>query len=97
MTAPGPAGATPDPPQRRTANERATRVRRLWWEVIRELPPPDARAALLQMLVDLDDHWDKEHEEDGLPEELGIPPDEYLVKLLERIRTSPPPEVHEAG
>ena len=97
MTAPGPAGATPDPPQRRTANERATRVRRLWWEVIRELPPADARAALLQMLVDLDDHWDKEHEEDGLPEELGIPPDEYLVKLLERIRTSPPPEVHEAG
>lgn len=77
---------------RRTANERATRVRRLWWETIRDLPLAEARAALLQMLADIDEHWDKEHEEDGLPEDLGIPPDEYLTKLIERIRTSPPPE-----
>jgi len=84
---------TPDPLQmRRTSNERATRVRRLWWDRIRDLPPAEARAALLQVLADLDEHWDKEHEEDGLPEELGIPPDEYLAKLIERIRASPPPE-----
>ena len=56
------------------------------------MPPAEARAALLQMLADLDEHWDKEHEEDGLPEDLGIPTDEYLAKLLERIRTSPPLE-----
>ena len=77
---------------RRTAHERAARVRRLWWERIRDLGPAEARAALLQMLADLDEHWDKEHEEDGLPEDSGIPPDEYLAKLIERIRTSPPPE-----
>ena len=80
------------PPTRRTANERATRVRRLWWETIRDLPASEARAALLQMLADIDEHWDKEHEEDGLPEDLGTSPDEYLTKLIERIRTSPPPE-----
>ena len=84
---------SPNPPQmRRTANERASRVRRLWWQTIRDLSPAEARAALLQMLADLDEHWDKEHEQDGLPEELGIPPDEYLAKLIERIRMSPPPE-----
>ena len=84
---------TPDPlPMRRTATERAIRVRRLWWEAIRALPAEEARAALLQVLADLDEHWDKEHDEDGLPEDLGIPPDEYLAKLLERIRASPPPE-----
>ena len=77
---------------RRTAHERAARVRRLWWERIRDLPPAEARAALLQMLADLDEHWDNEHEEDGLPEDLGIPPDDYLAKLLERIRISPPLE-----
>jgi hypothetical protein len=83
----------PKPPQmRRTAHGRAVHVRRLWWQRIRDLPPAEARAALLQMLADLDEHWDKEHEEDGLPEDLGIPPDEYLAKLVERIRTSPPPE-----
>ena len=83
----------PNPMQmRRTAHERATRVRRLWWETIRDLPPAEARAALLQALADIDEHWDNEHEEDGLPEDLGIPPDDYLVKLIERIRTSPPPE-----
>ena len=71
---------------------RAASVRRRWWEVIRELPPADARAALLQVLADIDEHWDNEHEEDGLPEDLGIPPDDYLVKLVERIRASPPPE-----
>jgi hypothetical protein len=54
--------------------------------------PADARAVLLQMLADIDEHWDKEHEEDGLPEDLGIPPDDYLVKLIERVRASPPAE-----
>ena len=44
------------------------------------------------MLADTDEHWDREHEEDGLPEDQGISPDEYLAKLIERIRTSPPPE-----
>lgn len=84
---------TPNPlPMRRTGNERATRVRRLWWEAIRDLPPAEARAALLQMLADIDEHWDKEHEEDGLPEDLAIPPDEYPSNLIKRIRTSPPPE-----
>ena len=84
---------SPNPPQmRRTANERATRVRRAWWEAIRDLPAVEARAALLQLLADIDEHWDKEHEEDGLPEDLGIPPDQYLATLIERIRTSPPPE-----
>ncbi len=77
---------------RRTASERAGRVRRLWWETIRDLPPEDVRAALLQVLADMEEHWDKEHEEDGLPEDLGIPTDEYLVDLIQRIRTSPPPE-----
>lgn len=86
MTRPNPM------PMRRTANERAARVRQLWWETIRDLPPADARAALLQALADIDEHWDKEHAEDGLPEDLGIPPDDYLVKLIQRIRTSPPPE-----
>ena len=47
------------------------------------------------MLADLDEHWDKEHEEDGVPEDLGIAPDEYLVELIRRIRTSPPPETVE--
>jgi hypothetical protein len=77
---------------RRTASDRAAGVRRLWWETIRGLPLADARAALLQALADIDEHWDKEHGEDGVPEDMGIPPDEYLVKLIERIRTSPPPE-----
>ena len=85
--------ASQHPPQmRRTANERATRVRRLWWETIRDLAPGEARAAILQMLADLDEHWDKEHDADGLPEDIGIPPDDYVVKLIERIRMSPPPE-----
>lgn len=84
---------TPNPHEmRRTANERATRVRRLWWETIRELPPAEARAALLQVLADIDEHWDKEHEEDGLPEDSDIPPDEYLTNLIKRIRRSPPLE-----
>lgn len=77
---------------RRTSGERAERVRRLWWQTIRDLPPDDVRAALLQVLADIDEHWDKEHAEDGLPEDLGIPPDEYIVELIKRIRTSPPPE-----
>jgi len=77
---------------RRTSGERATRVRRLWWQTIRDLPDADARAALLQLLIDTDEHWDREHEEDGLPEDLGIPPDDYLVELIKRIRASPPPE-----
>ena len=80
-------------PMRRTENERAARVRRQWWRTIRDLPAADARAALLQLLADTDEPWDKEHEEDGLPEDLGIPPDEYLIKLLERVRTSPPADL----
>ena len=78
-------------PGHRTS-ERADRVRGRWWELISELSPADARAALLQVLIDLDDHWAKEHEEDGLPEDLGIPPDEYLTGLIERIRAAPPAE-----
>ena len=87
---------TPNPvPMRRTSSQRAARVRRLWWQTIQDLPQADVRAALLQILADIDEHWDKEHEEDGLPEDLGIPADEYLVDLIKRIRTSPPPEIVE--
>ena len=77
---------------RRTAPERANRVRRLWWRAIRQLSQDEARAALLQVLADMDEHWDKEHEEDGIPEDMEIPVDEYLAHLIERIRQSPPPE-----
>ena len=80
---------------RRTAAERAARVRRLWWESIRGLDAGEARAALLQVLADIDEHWDKEHEEDGLPEDLGISPEDYLAKLIDRIRTAPPTESSE--
>lgn len=48
--------------------------------------------ALLQVLADIDDHWDKEHPEDGIPEDLGTAADEYLVKLIARVRAAPPSE-----
>jgi hypothetical protein len=83
-------------PGRRTS-ERADRVRRRWWELISQLRPAEARASLLQALIDVDEHWAKEHEEDGLPEDLGIPPDEYLTKLIARIRAAPPPESSDDG
>jgi len=69
---------------------RAERVEALWWSTINPLVESEAKAALLQVLIDLDDHWDKEHPEDGLPEDLGIPPDEYLTELVQRIRQPPP-------
>ncbi|HYN69145.1 MAG TPA: hypothetical protein VEX41_02925, partial [Candidatus Eisenbacteria bacterium] len=75
----------------RTDPERATRVRASWWQIIRELDAAEARAAVLQVLADIDEHWDKEHEEDGRPEDLGIPPEEYLTGLIRRIRENPPP------
>lgn len=71
---------------------REQRVRSMWWAAIRELSEPEAKAALLQMLADLAEHWSKEHAEDGLPEDLGIPPDEYITTLIERVRTHPPAE-----
>ena len=57
----------------------------------------EAKAGLLQVLIDLDEHWDKEHPEDGLPEDLGIPPDEYLTTLIERVRATPPSETRGHG
>ena len=70
---------------------RAARVRASWWRIIDDLDPADAKAALLQALADIDEHWDKEHPEDGLPEDLGISPDDYLTKLIERVGRVPPP------
>lgn len=71
---------------------RAARVRASWWRIIEGLEPADAKATLLQALADIDEHWDKEHPEDGLPEDLGITPDDYLTSLIERVRRVPPPE-----
>lgn len=71
---------------------RVQRVRARWWEIIGVLEPDEARAALLQVLADIDEHWAKEHEDDGLPEDLGIPPEEYLTEVLRRIRNTPPAE-----
>jgi len=56
------------------------------------LTSAEAKATLLQALADIDEHWEKEHPEDGVPEDLGIPPDEYLRTLVGRIRATPPPE-----
>jgi hypothetical protein len=67
-------------------------VRASWWRAIGDLSSTEAKAALLQVLVDIDEHWDKEHPEDGVPEDLGIAPDEYLIELVKRIRLEPPPE-----
>jgi hypothetical protein len=78
--------------QPRREATRARVVRALWWSTIEPLHESEAKAALLQALVDLDEHWDKEHPEDGLPEDLGIPPDEYLTNLIARIRENPPSE-----
>jgi hypothetical protein len=80
------------PNQSRRDPTRADRVRGRWWSQIETLQEPEAKAALLQLLIDLDEHWEKEHPEDGLPEDLGIPPDEYLATLIERIREAPPSE-----
>lgn len=70
----------------RTETERARRVRASWSRIIDGLEPAEAKAALLQALADIDEHWDKEHPEDGLPEDLGIPPEEYLTNLIRRAR-----------
>ena len=72
--------------------DRDDRVRALWWDTIQSLTGDEAKAALLQALVDIGEHWRKEHPEDGLPEDLGIPPDEYLIKLVARVRREPPDE-----
>ena len=76
----------------RTAPERARRVRESWSRIIDGLEPVETKAALIQALADIDEHWDKEHPEDGLPEDLGITPDDYLTSLIERVRRVPPPE-----
>ena len=73
--------------------DREIRVRALWWATIRTLTGDEAKAALLQALLDVGEHWRKEHPEDGLPEDLGIAPDEYLTKLVARVRLEPPGEV----
>jgi hypothetical protein len=73
--------------------DRDTRVRAMWWSTIRSLSGDEAKAALLQALVDINEHWRMEHPEDGLPEDLGILPDEYLTKLVTRVRREPPGEV----
>jgi SAM-dependent methyltransferase len=72
-------------------DDRTRQVRPLWWRTIRDLSASEARSALLQVLAEIDEHWAKEHEEDGSPEDLGIPPDEYLTELIRRIRPNPPP------
>jgi len=74
---------------------RDTRVRALWWSTIQSLGGDEARAVLLQALVDIAEHWRKEHPEDGLPEDLGIPPDEYLTHLVARVRREPPDETRQ--
>jgi len=76
----------------RTEGARARTVRASWWEIIDSLTSAEAKAALLQVLADIDEHWDKEHPEDGRPEDLGIPPDDYLRTIVSRIRAAPPPE-----
>jgi hypothetical protein len=73
----------------RTEPERARGLRASWSRIIDRLEAGEAKAALLQVLVDLDEHWDKEHPEDGLPEDLGIEPEEYLTTLIERVRRAP--------
>jgi len=69
----------------------------LWWQTIRTLSEDEAKAALLQSQIDMWDHWEKEHPEDGLPEDLGIPPDEYVSTLVKRIRDQPPRETRSAN
>lgn len=72
--------------------DRDMRVRALWWNTIQRLTGDEAKAALLQALVDIAEHWRNEHREDGQPEDLGIPPDEYLTRLVMRVRQEPPDE-----
>jgi hypothetical protein len=69
----------------------------MWWAGIRALSEPEAKAALMQVLVDIDEHWAKEHPEDGSPEDLGIPPDEYLRQVITRTRAEPPIEASPGG
>ena len=69
---------------------REAHLRALRWQTIRSLSADEARAALLQAMADIDEHWAKEHSGDGLPEDLGIPPDEYLTSLVARTRAAPP-------
>ena len=73
----------------RTDPERARQVRAAWSRIVDGLDPVETKAALVQALADIDEHWDKEHPEDGLPEDLGIAPEEYLTKLVERVRRAP--------
>jgi len=73
-------------------DDRDRSVRALWWSTIQSLSGEEARAALLQALIDIGEHWRKEHPEDGLPEDLGIAPDEYLTQLVTRVRREPPSE-----
>jgi hypothetical protein len=76
---------------------RQAAVRGMWWARIRALSETEAKAALLQVLADIDEHWAKEHPEDGSPEDLGIPPDEYLRQVITRTRAKPPTEVATDG
>jgi hypothetical protein len=77
--------------------DRSKTVRALWWSTISGLTEAETKGALLQTLADLAEHWEKEHPEDGLPEDLGIPPDEYLRTLIGRDRQAPPPETQETN
>ena len=69
---------------------RKSAIRELWWQTIRTLSPEEARIALLQALADVEEHCEKEHSDEPSLDDLGIEPDEYLTKLVERIRASPP-------
>lgn len=64
--------------------ERDKELRTIFWPLIVELPERHAKQALLQVLIDLEVHWDAEHGDEPPQAELGIPPDEYLRKLLDR-------------
>ena len=72
-------------------------VRGMWWAGIRTLSEAEAKAALLQVLADIDEHWAKEHPEDGSPEDLGIPPDEYLRQVITRTKAKAPTEAATDG
>jgi hypothetical protein len=83
----------PVPWHRKLASEnRDAQVRSLWWRTIRSLSEAEAKAALLQGEIDMWEHWQAEHPDDGLPEDQDIAPDEYLTVLVDRIRKNPPKE-----
>ena len=65
-------------------SDRHDELRRVFQPLIAQLSERHARRALLQALIDLEDHWDAEHGDEPPPAELGIPADEYLRKLIER-------------